>query len=53
MFYIENGVQIVFQHDVVAYGSETRKVRRKLHAGEKAKAVLGSSSCVFWDPENL
>jgi len=49
----EKGVEIKFHHDVQAWGSngEVRTIRRKLHPGEKPKAVLGSAICVYWDTD--
>ena len=46
-------VALTIQHDVPAWGSGAYKVRRKLHPGERPKAVLESARCVYWNPARL
>lgn len=46
------GVEITFHHDIEAWGAEKQDVPRRLHIGEKPKAVLGSTQCVFWDTQS-
>lgn len=43
------GVEISFHHVVEAWGDEIYDIPRKLHYGEKRKAVMGSAQCAFWD----
>ncbi|ODM94029.1 Latrophilin-3 [Orchesella cincta] len=45
----DKGVEITFRHDTEAWGDEVQNVPRKLHEGEKPKAVLGSTQCVYWN----
>ncbi len=43
------GVEIAFHHVVDAWGDKIYDIPRKLHEGEKRKAVMGSAQCTFWD----
>lgn len=43
------GVEIAFHHAVDAWGDKIYDIPRKLHEGEKRKAVMGSALCAFWD----
>ncbi|CAL8095151.1 unnamed protein product [Orchesella dallaii] len=49
VYFKEKGVEITFRHDTEAWGDAVHDIPRKLHDGEKPKAVLGSTQCVFWN----
>lgn len=42
-------MEITFYHDRETWGSQKRRLRRKLHPGERPRGVMGNSVCGYWD----